>query len=66
MSQRQMTCGTFKERVQRKTTMEFAKTLVWPHVTMTKDLGKEKTWQQQQGLYLIKLTLFYKVKLAIV
>lgn len=53
MSQRQMTCGIFKERVQRKTTMEFAKTLVWPHVTMTKDLGKEKTWQQQQGLYLI-------------
>lgn len=42
MSQRQMTCGIFKERVQRKTTMEFAKTLVWPHVTMKKDLGKEK------------------------
>lgn len=29
--------------MQRKTTTEFAKIFVWPHVTMTKDLGKNTT-----------------------
>lgn len=60
MSQRQMNCDIFKERVLRKTTMEFAKNTCLTTCNYDEGPWKRKTRQQQQGQYLIKLTDFIK------
>lgn len=55
-----MNCGIFKERVLRKTTMEFAKNTCLTTCNYDEGPWKRKTRQQQQRQYLIKLTDFIK------